>query len=155
MWMEGIIMSSFKFALEALLNHRIHHEEIIQKELAECGCRVRDEKMILTGIRQEKDKTVAEIHEKQLRGVAISEHILYANFLEGLARKLLAQQEKLKESENTYIQKRDDLIDAVKKRKTIEKLKEKGLAAYSRKLLKLDQNFLDEAVICRFHKEPY
>jgi len=146
-------MSRFKFALEALLNHRLHHEEIIQKELAVCGCRVRDEKTILTRIQQDKDKAYAEIHQKQLRGIAISEHILYANFLEGLARNMVVQQEKVKEAENKYAQKRDDLIEAVKKRKTIENLKEKGLAAYSKKLLKLDRDFLDEVAICRFHKE--
>jgi flagellar FliJ protein len=149
------MMSRFKFALEALLNHRLHHEEIIQKELAVCGFRVRDEKAILMRIQQDKGKAVAEIHEKQLRGVAISEHILYANFLEGLARNLVVQQEKVKESEIKYAQKRDDLIEAVKKRKTIENLKEKGLAAYSRNLLKLDQDFLDEVAICRFHKETF
>jgi flagellar protein FliJ len=147
------MMPRFQFALEALLNHRMHHEEIIQKELAECGCRVRDEKTILTRIQQYKDKACAEIHQKQLRGIAISEHILYANFLEGLARNLVVQQEKVKESEMKYAQKQDVLIEAVKKRKTIENLKEKGLAAYSRKLLKLDQDFLDEVAICRFHKE--
>ena len=146
-------MSRFKFALEALLNHRIHHEEIIQKELAVCGCRVRDEKSILTRIQDDKVKAYAEIHQKQLRGIAISEHILYANFLEGLARKLVVQQEKVKESEMEYARKREELIEAVKKRKTIENLKEKGLAAYSKKLLKLDQDFLDEVAICRFHKE--
>ena len=146
-------MSRFKFALEALLNHRLHHEEIIQKELAVCGCRVRDEKTILTRIHQDKDKAYVEIHEKQLRGIAISEHILYANFLEGLARNMVVQQEKVKEAEKKYAQKRDDLIEAVKKRKTIENLKEKGLASYSRKLLKLDRDFLDEVAICRFHKE--
>ena len=146
-------MSRFKFALEALLNHRLHHEEIIQKELAVCGCRVRDEKTILTRIQQDKDKAYAEIHQKQLRGIAISEHILYANFLEGLARNMVVQQEKVKEAEHKYAQKRDDLIEAVKKRKTIENLKEKGLAAYSRKLLKLDRDFLDEVAICRFQKE--
>ena len=148
-------MSRFKFALEALLNHRLHHEEIVQKELAAYGSRVRDEKTILTQIHQDKDKAYAEIHQKQLRGIAISEHILYANFLEGLARNLVVQQEKVKESEKKYAQKRDDLIEAVKKRKTIENLKEKGLAAYSIKLLKLDQDFLDEVSICRFHKGTF
>ena len=146
-------MSGFKFTLEALLNHRIHHEEIMQKELAVCDCRVRDEKLILSRIRQDKEKTYAEIHQKQLRGIAISEHILYANFLEGLARNMVAQQEKVKESEKNYAQKREELIDAVKKRKTIENLREKGLAAFSKKMLKLDQDFLDEVGICRFHKE--
>ncbi len=146
-------MSRFKFTLEALLNHRLHHEEIIQKELAVCGCEVRDEKKMLTRIQQDKEKAVAEIHQKQLRGIAISEHILYANFLEGLARNMVVQQEKVKESENKYAQKRDDLIEAVKKRKTIENLREKGLTAFSRKMLKLDQDFLDEVGICRFHNE--
>ena len=146
-------MAGFKFTLEALLNHRLHHEEIMQKELAACGCRVRDEKTTLTRIQQDKEKAYAEIQQKQLRGVAISEHILYANFLEGLSRNIVVQQEKVKESEKEYAQKRDDLIEAVKKRKTIENLKEKGLAAYSRNLLKLDQDFLDEVAVCRFHKE--
>ena len=146
-------MARFKFALEALLNHRLHQEEIIQKELAVCACGVRDEKMILARIQQDKEKAVAEIHQKQLRGIAISEHILYANFLEGLARNMVVQQEKVKESEKKFAQKRDDLIEAVKKRKTIENLREKGLAVFSRKMLKLDQCFLDEVAICRFHKE--
>jgi flagellar protein FliJ len=146
-------MARFKFALEALLNNRLHQEEIIQKELAVCACEVRDEKMILTRMQQDKEKTVAEIQQKQLRGIAISEHILYANFLEGLARNMAVQQEKVKESEKKFDQKRDDLIDAVKKRKTIDNLREKGLAAFSRKMLKLDQDFLDEVGICRFHKE--
>ncbi len=148
-------MSRFKFALEALLNHRLHHEEIIQKELAVCACGVRDEKTILMRIQQDKEKASAEIHQKQLRGIAISEHILYANFLEGLARNMVVQQEKVTESEKKYAQKRDDLIEAVRKRKTIENLREKGLAAFSRKMLKLDQDFLDEVAICRFHKETF
>jgi flagellar FliJ protein len=146
-------MAKFNFSLEALLNHRMHHEEIIQKELAVCGCRVRDEKATLLRIQQDKDRAYAEIHQKQLRGIAISEHIVYANFLEGLARNMVAQQEKIEDAERQFAQKREELIEAVKKRKTIENLKEKGLAAYSRELLKLDQDFLDEVAICRFHNE--
>ncbi len=63
---------------------------------------------------------------------------------------MVVQQEKVKESEKKYAQKRDDLIEAVKKRKTIENLKEKGLAAFSRKMLKLDQDFLDEVADLSF-----
>ena len=146
-------MAKFKFTLEALLNHRLHHEEVVQKELAVCGCRVRDEKAMLLRIKQDKDKAYAEIHQKQLRGIAISEHIVYANFLEGLARNMVTQQEKIIEAEKQFAQKREELIEAVKKRKTIENLKEKGLAAYSKNLLKMDQDFLDEVAICRFHNE--
>jgi flagellar FliJ protein len=146
-------MAKFTFSLEALLNHRLHHEEVIQKELAVCGCRLRDEKAMLLRIQQDKDKAYADIHQKQLRGIAISEHIVYANFLEGLARNMVTQQEKITEAEKQFAQKREELIEAVKKRKTIENLKEKGLAAYSKNLLKMDQDFLDEVAICRFHNE--
>lgn len=146
-------MAKYQFSLESLLNHRIHHEEIIQKELAVCGCRVRDEKANLLRIQQDKERAYSEIQQKQLRGIAISEHIVYANFFEGLARNMLIQQEKIKEAEKQFALKREELIEAVKKRKTIENLKEKGLAAFTRKVMKLDQDFMDEIAISRFHNE--
>ena len=146
-------MAKYTFSLESLLNHRIHHEEIMQKELAVCGCRVRDEKENLLRIQQDKERAYAEIQQKQLRGIAISEHIVYANFFEGLARNMLTQQEKIKEAEKQFALKREELIEAVKKRKTIENLKEKGLAAYTREVLKLDRDFMDEIAISRFHNE--
>ncbi len=145
-------MAGFKFSLQTLLNHRLHREEILQKELAEAGCRLKEEKAALTRLQEDKERAYAEVQLKHLRGMAVSEHILYANFLEGLARNIAVQQEKVNEAERQYAQKQEELIEAVKKRKTIENLKEKGLAAYSKKLLKLDQDFLDEVAICRFHK---
>ena len=144
-------MAKFKFSLETLLNHLLHHEEIIQKELSVLGSMIGVEKAILSQIQQDKDKAYAEINQKQLRGVDLSEHILYANFLEGLTRKIVIQQKKVKETEKKYAQKRDDLIEAVKKRNIIINLKEKGLAVYSRELLKLDQDFQNEVAISSFH----
>lgn len=146
-------MSRYKFSLQTLLNHRQHHEEMIQKEMAVCGCRLRDEKCLLDQIQRDKDKTIEENHQKQLQGIALSEHVLYVNYLEGLARNMALQHEKVNASEQQFTEKRQDLIEAVKKRKSLEKLKEKKLAAYTHELMKLDQDFLDEVAICRFHKE--
>lgn len=146
-------MSKYKFSLETLLNHRLHHEEVIQKEMAECELRVRNDKSTLIRIKENKDRITQEIHEKQLQGISISEHGLYYDFLEGLSVKLILQDKKVKESEKKYEEKRNELIEAVKKRKTLEKLKEKGLVGYSMKMLKLDQNFLDEVAISRYCKK--
>jgi len=146
-------MAGFKFGLETLLNHRLHHEETIQKELAVCEHRLRDEKSVLNQMLLDKNKAIQEIHQKQLQGIIISEHVVYANFLEGMDRNLTIQNEKINESEKKFVEKRDELIEAVKKRKTLEKLKEKGFAAYSRNMLKLEQEFMDEVAISHFNKE--
>lgn len=146
-------MSKFIFSLEALLNHRIHHEEVIQKEMAVCELGVRNEKSTAIRILENKGRITEEIHEKQLQGISISEHGLYCDFLEGLSVKLILQDEKVKESETKYEEKRNELIEAVKKRKILEKLKEKGHVGYSMKILKLDQNFLDEVAIGRYCKK--
>ncbi len=146
-------MSKFIFSLEALLNHRLHHEEVIQKEMAECELGIRNVKSIVIRIQENKDRITEEIYEKQLQGISISEHRLYHEFLEGLSVKLVLHDAKVKELEKKCEEKRNELIEAVKKRKTLEKLKEKGLVCYSMEMLRLDQNFSDEVAISRYCKK--
>ncbi len=148
-------MAAFKFSLEALLNHRLHHEEVVQKELAVCECRVREEKAVFRRLQEDKDRVIREFDQKQLQGLCISEHIVYDRFIECLTRKLAVQHEKVMASETEYARKRDELIEAVKKRKTIEKLREKKLAVFTGNLMRLNQEFLDEVAISRFNKRTY
>ena len=148
-------MAAFKFSLEALLNHRLHHEEVIQKELAVCECRVREEKSVLCQMQHDKNRTIQEFNHRQLQGLCISEHIVYDRFIECLTQKIAIQHEKVAEFETQYAQKRDELIEAVKKRKTIEKLREKKLALFTGNIMRLNQEFLDEVAISRFNKKPY
>ena len=123
-------MKKFKFSLEALLNHRIRKEQELQKEVSLCEYEVINEKSILLQIKHDITKTYDELNYKQTNRIEISEHIRYINFISRLNNSILIQEDKITKVENKFILKREELIEAVKKRKVVDNLKEKKLLAY-------------------------
>ncbi|MFZ3047228.1 MAG: flagellar export protein FliJ [Desulfatirhabdiaceae bacterium] len=140
------------FIFETLLNQRIHQEEKIQKEMAICSRTLLDEQQILDQFENDRNRVLQEVRLKQNEGVTVSEQVLYMNFLEGMVSLIQIQNEKVRQGERQLDHKRLELIEAVKKRKILEKLKEKSQKCHMDHLLKLEQNLLDEAAVCRFGK---
>jgi flagellar FliJ protein len=144
----------YRFNLEPLLNHRRYLEEVLQKELADLKIRLEAEKDKLWALRQKKRKTVLQLEEKQTDGRSASEIKLYVDFLEQLLKKVEAQRKKVLEAERLFSLKRQDLVTAMKKRKILERLKEKGLQAYEQEQLKKERNFMDEVAGRQFNPKP-
>lgn len=134
----------YQFNLEPLLNHRRYQEEVLQKELAGLKIRLTAEKEKLGVLRQKKRKTIQQLQKTQSAGRPASEIKLYVDFIERLSKETEAQSTKVLEAERKFNQKRQDLIAAMKKRKTLDRLKEKGLQVYEQKQLKKERNFMDE-----------
>jgi flagellar protein FliJ len=146
-------MKKFKFSLEALLNHRIRKEQELQKEVSLCEYEVINEKSILLQIKHDITKTYDELNYKQTNRMEISEHIRYINFISRLNNSILIQEDKITKVENKFILKREELIEAVKKRKIVDNLKEKKLLAYKDEQQKEEQNFMDEVGIYCFNNK--
>ena len=126
----------YQFNLEPLLNHRRYLVEVLQKELADlkmCRDAERDKLWVL---RQKKRKTVLQLQEKQTDGRPASEIKLYIDFVEQLSKKMEAQRQKVLEAERNFSLKRQDLVAAMKNRKILDRLKEKGLQAYEQETVK-------------------
>jgi len=134
----------YQFNLEPLLNHRRYQEEVLQKELAGLKIRLTAEKEKLGVLRQKKRNTIQQLQKTQSAGRPASEIKLYVDFIERLSKETEAQSRKVLEAERKFNQKRQDLIAAMKKRKTLDRLKEKGLQVYEQKQLKKERNFMDE-----------
>ena len=144
----------YRFNLESLLNHRRYQEEILQKELADLKIRLDAEKDKLWGLRQKKRETVLQLQEKQTDGRPASEIKLYLDYVEQLSKKMEAQGQKVLEAERALSKKRQDLVAAMKKRKILDRLKEKGLQAYEQDRLKKERRTMDEVAGHRFSREP-
>ena len=144
----------YQFNLEPLLNHRRYLEEVLQKELADLKIRLDAETGKLWALREKKRKTVLQLEEKQTDGRSASEIKLYVDFLEQLLKKVEAQRKKVLEAERLFSLKRQDLVTAMKKRKILERLKEKGLQAYEQEQLKKERNFMDEVAGRQFNPKP-
>jgi flagellar FliJ protein len=144
----------YRFNLEPLLNHRRYQEEVFQKELAGSKIRLAAEKDKLWVLRQKKRKYVQQLQEKQTDGRPASEIKLFVDFVDQLSKEMDTQRQNVLEAERDFNLKRQDLIAALKKRKTLDRLKEKGLQAYEREQFKKERSFMDEVASRQFNQEP-
>ena len=129
----------YQFNLEPLLNHRRYLVEVQQKELADLKIRLHAEKDKLWVLRQKKRKTVLQLQEKQTDGRPAAEIKLYIDFVEQLSKEMETQRQKVLEAERNFSLKRLDLVAALKKRKILDRLKEKGLQAYEQEQFKKER----------------
>lgn len=143
------------FAFETLLNQRIHQEEIIQKEMAVFSRTLSEERQTLEQLENDQNRALNEIQHKQNDGITASEQVLYMNYLDGMTSRIRTQKESIQQAKTQLDLKRLELLDAVKKRKMLEQLKEKSQKCYREKERKLEQNLLDEAAVCRFEKNGF
>jgi len=144
----------YRFNLEPLLNHRRYQEEILQKELAGLKVRLVAEKDKLWVLRQKKRKYVQQLQEKQTGGRPASEIKLFADFVDQLSRETEIQKQNVLEAERDFNLKRQDLIAVMKKRKTLDRLKQKGLQAYEEKQFKEERSLMDEVASRHFNQKP-
>jgi flagellar FliJ protein len=134
----------YKFNLQPLLNHRHYQEEILQKEFAESQKYLTEEQKKLLIIKQKKRKYSHELQWRQRNNGTISELILYFRYLDRLSKDLDNQKHRVAIAEKQFNQKRKDLIEIMKKRKMLEKLKEKGRKGFQHRMLKNEREFMDE-----------
>ena len=144
----------YRFNLEPLLNHRRYLEEVLQKDLAGLKIRLEAEKGKLWALRQKRRKTVLQLQEKQTAGRPASEIKLYIDFIEQLSKEMEAQRRNVLEAKRNFNLKRQDLVAAMKKKKILERLKEKGLQAYEQEQIKKERNLMDEVAGHQFNHKP-
>ena len=143
----------YKFPLAAVLNHRKFLEENLQKELGLLKKTQLDERNKFADINKAKKEFSRELHQKQIKSITISETLLYVRFIEQLSWRLDRQRERVSETEKNVGQKREDLIEAMKNRKTLENLDEKGRKAYTQNLMRKEQKMMNEMASVRFKQK--
>ena len=138
-----------RFKLEALLNHRRHQEEICQKELAQTERQLADEEGKLRRQKREQRENIQKLHAKQKERINVSVMILSVSFIQRLSKNIENQIKCVREATKKVNQKRNELIIIVKKRKTLEKLKEKEWLAYQEKMMQNERKLMDEVASTR------
>jgi len=138
-----------RFKLEALLNHRRHQEEVCQKELAQTERLLADEKGKLRDLKKEKRDHIENLQIKQKEKINASDMILSVNYIQRLSKEIEDQKQGVRDATQKVYQKRQELIVIVKKRKTLEKLKEKQYLAYQEKAMRNERKFMDDVASTR------
>ncbi|MDY6949914.1 MAG: flagellar export protein FliJ [Thermodesulfobacteriota bacterium] len=140
------------FTLEPVLRHRKLMEENLQKELSVLNKLLLAEQQKLKDYRDERTALVEELEKKQGKGLAVSEVSLYVRFIELLSGNVTKQKETVRIVQEQVEKKREDLIEATKKKKILERLKDKALRTYEQVLRKKEEKFLNEVGINQFNR---
>ena len=82
-----------------------------------------------------------------------SEMLLFQRYFDQLAVNIADQKTKVATAAQLFEKRRTELVAALKKRKVLDKLKEKQMAAAAKKRLKQEQDFMNEMVVTR-HARP-
>ena len=139
----------YRFKLEALLNHHRHQEEVCQKDLARAEGQLSDEREKLRRLKEEKRENTQKLQAKQKNHINVSVIILSVNYIRQLSKNIEEQTDRVREATWKVNQKRTDLVMIVKKRKTLEKLKEKEQLVYRQKMLQNERKVMDEVASIR------
>lgn len=134
----------YKFNLEPLLNHRRYQEEILQKELADNKKNLVKQQHRLQDIKQNRRHYSKVLHQRQKKDGTVSDLIIYFRYIERLSTELDHQMRQVELAKKRVNQKRRELVEVMKKRKTLEKLKEKELKDFQQKMQKIERNLMDE-----------
>jgi flagellar FliJ protein len=140
----------YKFPLGAVLNHRKFLEESLQKELAELNEMLEGERKKFSDFRRARKNFSKELQNRQRKSITMSETLLYVQFIDQLSKRLDVQKKKVIDAENAVELKREDLIEAMKNRKALERLKEKGWETYKYQMMRREQSFINEMAAFRF-----
>ncbi|RLF97400.1 MAG: flagellar export protein FliJ [Candidatus Wolframiiraptor sp.] len=143
----------FKFRLESLLSYRKFIEDKLQRELNEFKRLLEEEKEKMKAYKDKRKLILDKLKEKECEDLSITELTVCISFIEILSEDIEQQKKMLKEMDDKLEQKRQDLIEAQKKKKMLEKLKLKQWKFYLHDLNKKEEKFLSEVTINRFNQK--
>jgi len=143
----------YRFKLQALLDHHRHQEEVCQKELAEAQRTLTDAQEKLRRKKKDKRENIQKLQARQKERHNISNVLIFTNYIEQLSRDIEAQMQQVRNASKNVTQKRNNLITFMKKRKTLEKLKEKEQLEYQQKMMQAERKFNDEVAATRHFRK--
>lgn len=142
------------FRFETLLRIRKNHEDQLQKDFAQAQTHYLAQEERLNFMQDVGKNSSVEVTEKMDKGIDINTLNLYDHFFNALDSQQARQKQIIFEVATHVEAKRQDLIEAVKNRQTLEVLKERDLMAEKKKREKQEIALLDEVGSILWRNQP-
>lgn len=148
-------MKRFQFRFQALLNVEQHKEDAVKQELKTLLYNLQREKETLSNLQTIYLAQQEEFARKQFGRISPEELKLYEAYIFTLSNQITSQQVKVKECEAEADIVRQKLIEISKRRKMLEKLREKKKKEHEYLLQQSENKQLDELAVTRFNHLPF
>ena len=133
-----------KFRFETLFKVNKNKENLLQKELADILAHKQTQQERQGFFKRTRKNFLEQINQRMTQNLNINTYILYNNFFSGNHLQKERQQIIISEIDVRANAKRQELVEARRKRRTMEILKERDLKAHEEKLAKIETIMMDE-----------
>jgi len=143
-------MAKFKFKLQGLLNIKQKIEDQKRQEYGLAVAGLELEKQKKQDLLDKREESIVEFRKRINEIVNSQSHSSYNNYIEFLKGEVLRQEKVILEAEKKVEKKRQELVEAMKERKTMEKLSERQYEEFLLEQKLAEQRIVDEIVSYRF-----
>jgi flagellar FliJ protein len=140
----------FQFRLQPVLDHKQRQEDLAQIELAQAQTAQLKEENALQLLNQAEVNAIEELERQRFTGRLDIEALqLGLGYMDVLKAQILRQGQIVLRVKQQTETKRQELVARVQERKTLEKLRERQLDAFTREQNRIEARDADELVIMR------
>jgi flagellar FliJ protein len=140
----------FIFKLQSVLEYRKNIEEKIQNEFSGTKRELDTQKLKMKSLIKERASLITEMRNMQDKPVPAVDFAVQFSYVKQVRENEKAQKIVIHNVKEQVETKRKELLEAVKKRKIMEKLKERHTEEYNNNLRNAEQKSSDEMSVLKF-----
>ena len=143
----------YRFNLQVLLDYRKRIEEGLQIELSQIQRELEKEKQLLLAYRREKNYYEEELVKREEKEINVNEALLYRDYLRGMRIRIKEQRDSVAKIKGDFDIKQNELLNATKKRKVLEKVKEKEWNRFKENIERRERILVDEVGMRKYQRD--
>ncbi len=140
----------FIFKLQSVLEYRINMEEKILNEFSEKKRELDMERTRMKFLVKQRATLIAELRTMQDKSLPADDFAIYISYVKQVRENEKKQKIVIHQVKEQLESKRKELVEAVKQRKIMEKLKQQHMEEYNNNLRNLEQKASDEMSVLKF-----
>jgi flagellar FliJ protein len=146
-------MKKYSFKFESLLNIRNLQEEEAERAFREAAMRYEEELGTLNSIKEDFRRTLEDLANQRQAGFDARIQSLYDVYFKHLKNRIASQTKIVDKAEKAMEERREELVEAMKERKVVEKLKVRDYEKYAEELKRWEQAIVDDLAVLRHNSE--
>ena len=140
-----------RFRFEALLQIHKNKENLLQKELGVILTHKQTQQNRQDFLKNTRENKINQVNQRMTQDTTIDTHFLYDMFFKGNYLQNNRQKKIISEINTRAEAKREELVEASRKRRTMEILKERDLKQHRKKMAKIETETMDEIASNYWH----
>ena len=133
-----------KFRFETLLKVHKNRENLLQKQLGDILAHKQTQQSRQDLLKDARKNEIKQVNQRMIKDTSINTYVLYNKFFDGNYLQNNRQETIISEIDTRAEAKREELVEASRKRRTMEILKDRDLEQYRSKLAKMETESMDE-----------